>query len=131
MRVEVIPNRQYVFPDVVAYCGKGEFDDQERVLRNPLVIVEVASPSTQRYDKHAKFLLYQRIASLQAYLIIAQKTPGVELYERSEHGHSWIYQHVQGIASQVEIRALNCTLLLSDVYRNVTFEPSSDDVPGA
>lgn len=43
------------------------------MLVNPLLIVEVLSPSTEACDREAKFLIYQGIESFQEYLLVAQE----------------------------------------------------------
>ncbi len=44
------------YPDVSALCGRPQYlDAAEDVLVNPMPIVEVLSPSTESYDRGAKF----------------------------------------------------------------------------
>ena len=51
---------RYLYPDVVVTCGRELFEDAEHdILLNPLVIIEVLSPSTEVYDRGEKFLAYQ------------------------------------------------------------------------
>jgi Uma2 family endonuclease len=56
-------------PDAVLYCG-AEIDDEATVLSNPLIVVDVLSPSTAHVDTGAKLAGYFRIDSVQHYLII-------------------------------------------------------------
>lgn len=59
MRVRIGNAERYVYPDVVATCGREEFeDDQQDVLLNPLLIIEVLAPSTEVYDRGDKFRYY-------------------------------------------------------------------------
>ena len=51
----------YTYPDVVAVCGEPRFEDDESTrLLNPTLVIEVLSPSTERYDRGKKFSNYQR-----------------------------------------------------------------------
>ena len=69
----------YTYPDIAALCDEPRFeDDQLDVLLNPSLIIEVLSPSTEAYDRGAKFDHYRSIASLQTYLLIAQDRAHVE-----------------------------------------------------
>jgi Uma2 family endonuclease len=70
MRVRV-NKRDYVYPDVVVVCGEPELeDDQLDTLLNPTLIIEVLSPSTEKYDRDEKFCLYRTLQSLQEYVRI-------------------------------------------------------------
>jgi Uncharacterized protein conserved in cyanobacteria len=57
------PSGLYTYPDASVYCGKPELTDKQTELKNPVVIVEVLSPSTKNYDRGdssnsiARFLL--------------------------------------------------------------------------
>jgi Uma2 family endonuclease len=52
MRVHIPENTLYTYPDFLIVCGEPEFlDRQTDTLLNPSVIVEVLSPSTERYDQ--------------------------------------------------------------------------------
>jgi len=76
MRVLVSATGLYTYPDVSVACGEPEFlDGSLDVLLNPLLIVEVLSPSTESYDRGAKFALYQRLPSLQEYVLVSQNAP--------------------------------------------------------
>src|SRR4051812_42115480 len=65
LRVSIQGGQHYVYPDIAITCGEETFeDDQFDCLANPLVIIEVLSPSTEAYDRGEKFLSYQGLPSL-------------------------------------------------------------------
>src|SRR5437868_6630843 len=69
LRVRV-SGRMYAYPDISVVCGKPVLaDSQKDVLLNPIVIIEVLSPSTEHYDRGVKFHLYRTIESLQEYIL--------------------------------------------------------------
>ncbi len=72
------------YPDIMVVCGP-ESDDPY-YEREPCLLVEVASPSTEHIDRREKFAFYQSISSLQAYLIVEQDRPVVERFFRDEEG---------------------------------------------
>jgi Uma2 family endonuclease len=81
MRVKVMRTGLNTYPDLVVICGEPEFtDDVFDTLVNPLVLIEVLSPSTERYDRGMKFQNYRTIESLQDYILIAQDHYHVEHY---------------------------------------------------
>ena len=60
LRVKVASAGLYTYPDCSVVCGELElFGDQQDVVLNPLLIVEVLSPSTEGYDRGKKFELYR------------------------------------------------------------------------
>ena len=121
LKVGIAKLRAYAYPDVTVICGTPQFGENERdVLLNPLVIVEVLSPSTEHYDRTGKFLRYQRIPNFAEYLLIAQDKPLVELCSRQPDG-MWEWLKVECLEATIAIPSLDCTLALADIYNNVEF----------
>ncbi len=122
LKVGIAKLRAYAYPDVTVVCETPQIADGERdVLLNPLLIVEVLSPSTEQYDRTGKFLRYQRIPGFAEYLLIAQDRPLVELCSRQEDG-MWEWVAVEGLEATITIPSLDCTLALADIYNNVQFD---------
>lgn len=121
-RVKVIATGLNTYPDVTVVCGQAQFTDRPRqTLINPTVIIEVLSPSTERYDRGMKFQQYRSIPTLQAYLLISQDEYRIEQYSRQENGE-WLLREAVGPEAQLTIQALDCVLTLEDVYDKVEFE---------
>ena len=55
-----------------------------RAITNPIVIVEVRSDSTERYDRDGKFKAYKQIESLREYVLVAQDEPRIEVFRRAD-----------------------------------------------
>ncbi len=72
-------------PDAMIRCGEVLSDDAVTVF-DPLVIVEIASPSTQSLDAGDKLADYFRIPSLRHYLLVRTKGKIVNHYARDEAG---------------------------------------------
>lgn len=121
MRVKVGESGLYTYPDISVVCGKPEFDDSHTdTLLNPIVLVEVLSPSTASYDRGIKFEHYQRIASLKHYVLAEQDRPHIEVYTR-ESENRWAYSAFNGLDAVAELPVLDCRLPLRDVYALVEF----------
>jgi Uma2 family endonuclease len=126
MRVKVEATRLYTYPDVSVVCDDPQFADNEfDTLLNPLVIIEVLSPSTDGYDRGRKFQNYRLMSTLQEYLLVSQDTARIEHYIRQENGE-WLLSDVIGLDGQLKLPSIECSLLMSDVYRKVTFEVEDD-----
>lgn len=86
VKVHIAENQAYYYPDVVVSCSPE--DPSAHSLQNPCLLAEVSSKSTQWRDFAEKALAYQKLASLSAYLIIAQDQTLVTFYYRDNSG-SW------------------------------------------
>ena len=121
MRVKVARADHYSYPDVAVVCGQAEFEDRsEDTLLNPTVLIEVLSPSTEGYDRGAKFELYRTLESLSDYLLISQSRPIIEHYTRQPDDH-WLLSTYKGLEAVTPIPSIGCELRLADVYDKVTW----------
>ncbi len=72
----LIPGKPPVVPDVVLTCDRGDWDEDKRLkpfmIRSPLIVVEVLSPSTERYNRTEKFARYMRCKTLEVYMLVSQ-----------------------------------------------------------
>jgi Uma2 family endonuclease len=124
MRVKVRLNGLYTYPDVIVVCGEPHFeDDFVDTLLNPTMLVEVLSPSTERYDRIAKTSYYRSIESLAEHLLVAQDEVRLEQYTKQPDGQWTLIQHL-ALDSVAHLSSLDCSLKMSDVYDKVTFEPN-------
>lgn len=129
MRVQIDADT-YTYPDITVVCGESRLADREReTLLNPTLIIEVLSPSTERYDRGRKFQFYRQIDSLRTYVLIAQDSPRIEWYVRGDDGR-WQFNDAAGLDAQVDLTAIGCTLALAEVYEQVTFPEQPDDGRG-
>ena len=112
-----------VAPDVSVVCGLPQTEVDTRILLNPILVVEVISPSSVDHDRVVKRDFYQSVDSIQAYLIVDQRRPLVELYTRSETG--WRLQAFSELDDDVPLDALGCRVPLQDIYRNIKFDDES------
>jgi Uma2 family endonuclease len=132
MRVKVSNTGLYTYPDVSVVCGDIQFDDEhEDVLRNPCVIVEVLSKSTERRDRGWKFQQYRKLPSLREYLLVAQERAAVERFWRHSEG-SFEFDDVEGLDGVLRLKTVELDLPLREVYLDVALggdgESSPDEV---
>jgi Uma2 family endonuclease len=121
LKVRLPDSRKFFYPDVVAVCDELQVhDDRKDVILNPEIVIEVLSPSTEAFDRGAKFRAYQAIESLKEYLLVSQEKPLVEQYVRNGEG-KWTYTAAEGLESSLALPSIECTLSLSAVYDKVDF----------
>jgi Uma2 family endonuclease len=122
MRVKVSPVR-YTYPDVVVACEEPQFEDGRLdTLLNPIVVMEVLSPSTEADDRSWKFAHYRRLPTLQDYVLLSQNQPFVEHYTRQSDS-LWTLAELVGLEAVLRLPSLGCELPLSDIYERVEFAP--------
>lgn len=122
MRVKVQATDLYTYPDVVALCHEARFDDnQQDTLLNPMLIVEVLSESTERYDRGKKFAHYRKLESLQEYVLIAQDTYHIEHYIR-QPDNQWLLSESDNVQDTIHLPSIDCHLAVADVYDKVEVE---------
>ena len=114
----------YSYPDVVAICGEPEYLDEYRdVIANPKVIIEVLSPTTEKFDRGEKFDRYDAWnPTLTDYLLVSQDQVRIEHYIRQADG-TWTRAVSRGLRSKVVIKSIHCTLKLKDVYDRINLKP--------
>ena len=120
MRVSVPTAKSYFYPDVGVVCEDPRFeDDVFDSLLNPIVIVEVLSPSTEAYDRGEKFAHYRQLTSLQEYVLVSQDQIRVDHYRRQER--LWIFTDIEKHDEILQLPSIQCELPLQEIYARVTF----------
>ncbi len=77
-KIHIARFKSFVYPDAVVVCNEIElYPGSTTVITNPLLIVEVLSPSTENYDRQGKFHEYKQIPSFKEYVLVEQRTPFV------------------------------------------------------
>jgi Uma2 family endonuclease len=123
MRIKVPAAFPYRYPDVSVVCGEPIFDEigGQQMLVNPILIVEVLSPSTAAYDLGEKFTAYQSIDTFQEYLLISQDRPHV-IQHVKQAKRKWLRIEIEGMESEVALESIGVTLMLAEIYRRVEFQ---------
>jgi Uma2 family endonuclease len=116
-RIWVETTGLYTYADAGVVCGKARFHDKDGMtLLNPMVLVEVLSDATQKYDRETKSAHYRKITTVREVLLIAQAERLVERYQRTDDG-GWVYsEHRHG---EIELPSLGGTLSIADLYDKI------------
>ena len=118
MRVRTSPTVSYFYPDVIVVCGEPRFeDDTFDTLLNPIVVIEVLSPSTAAFNRGEKFEHYKQLASLQEYILISQNSVRVDHYYRQET--QWDHNTFQHLEDTLSLASIECEVPLRAIYRRV------------
>jgi Uma2 family endonuclease len=118
MRIHIPSTGRYTYADCLVVCGEPSFTDEVRdTLENPVVIVEVLSDSTEKYDRGDKFEQYQSIASLRDYILVSQKKVRIEHFHKQADG-TWVLR-ATGPGDRVVLASLGCELAADMAYLKV------------
>jgi Uma2 family endonuclease len=117
MRVRVVATGRATYPDVSMVCGPIEYDPEDAArttITNPVLLVEVLSVTTEKGDRGNKWMHYQRIPSLQEYVLVSQE-PRIEIFRRTPSG-TWEYSEVrEGSVNLATGPALDLSMLYADL----------------
>jgi Uma2 family endonuclease len=86
-------------------------------MREPVLIVEILSPSTTAFDRLQKIADYRRIASVQEILLIDSESVFAEILRRD--GERWITEIVQGPAASLSLHSIPLTIQISELYDGI------------
>jgi len=118
-RLFIKKNGLFTYPDAMVVCGRIEFDKKDsEAITNPIVIVEVLSPSTQDYDRGSKFELYRDIDSFREYILIHQDKVHIEHYHKDDTNR-WILTEIKDIEEGLTFHTINFSLPIRQIYARV------------
>lgn len=109
-----------LYPDVFVTCDK-RFSADDRVFTEPVLVIEVLSPSTQRYDRREKFAIYRKLSSLREYVLIDPDTRGVEVYRPHADGTAtFVDMTDQGM---LVLESVGCRMALEALFKGMESDP--------
>ncbi len=108
--------RSSVLPDLIVRCGS--MTPGATSLNDPVVLVEVLSDGSIGRDRVEKWRFYQKLASLQHYVLVERDKPIIETFDRA--GEAWFQQRlIEGLDQVLELSALDLAIPLAEIYRDV------------
>lgn len=112
----IVAAKKHYYPDLVVSCDERE-DEDDVVVRYPLLIAEVLSPSTERRDKGAKLLAYQQVANIENIVLIATNRAAALVYERDkETPGQWSSHQYDASDPTIHLASLGLSIQLADLY---------------
>lgn len=120
----------FSYPDIVVVCGAARMHDKAKdVMLNPKIIIEVLSPATEKFDRGDKFRRYrENLPTLTDYVLVSQERPAIDHFRRgAENNGEWILTPFGGLESVWNLKNLEISIPLVDIYDGVEFPPEEDD----
>jgi Uma2 family endonuclease len=121
----VRPDRadSYYVPDIAVTCEANEPGRQAMV--DPILIIEILSPSTERSDRRLKLPIYQNIGSVREIMLIDADSYHAELYRREDD--RWGIQLVRGAEAALSLVSVDLRISMSDLYEGIAISALSAD----
>lgn len=110
----------FYYPDVVVTCD----DPDPYYRREPILLVEVTSPTTERIDRNEKLPAYKGIKSLREILLVAQDRVLVEIFRR-QPDDTWQTEVLTDLDEELHLQSVGLALKVAQVYRRVTFDQAA------
>ena len=120
MKVKV-NDEKYYYPDITVACDE---TPQDRFYREePVLIVEVTSPSTREIDRREKLQAYQQMPSVLEYVLIEQDKMHIEIHRRQASG-TWItyFYNRSDRDEEIQLESIQLSTSLDKIYDRVTFD---------
>jgi Uma2 family endonuclease len=108
-----------VYADTLAVSERPIYWDEEKLLLiNPIVVVEVLSKSTQKYDRNGKFDKYKTLESIREYVLIRQDKCYAEVWYQVEKG-LWKETIIENLSDMMPLQSIDIQLSMQRIYKNV------------
>ena len=111
---------RYFYPDVVVDCTIDKADGN--MLTTPVLVVEVLSASTHKYDETTKFQIYATIPTLQEYVLVEQDCVRIEVQRRRTN---WAVEKYF-LGDKISFESLALTLDVEELYQHVDNEEMTE-----
>ncbi len=118
LRVEAVD--AFFYPDVFVTCdGRDKLPEADLAKRHPCLVIEVLSESTAAYDRGLKFEHYQKLDSLQEYLLLEQDRRHADLFRRNAEG-LWVLHPTSG-QGRIVLASVGAEIDMDALYEDVSF----------
>lgn len=116
----------FYYPDVYVVCNSAA-DEDEYIAHNPVLVVEVLSPSTKRIDRREKLAEYKQLPGLRECLLIHQDRVGVEFYSRATDSAEWEQRIYTNLQDELSFASIRVTIKVEEIYRRVPFSAAQEE----
>jgi Uma2 family endonuclease len=108
--------------DIGVTCAPRE--RRRQYMQDPILPVEILSPSTERHDRKVKVPAYQRIASVQEILLVDSDSRYAEIHRRQ--GEQWIIQIITKPDGTIPLSSVGLEIAISELYEGFDFSDAPD-----
>jgi Uma2 family endonuclease len=119
-KIRIEDFNKIVYPDAVVICETPQYyKNREDTITNPLLVVEVLSNSTSKFDRTTKFEYYRTLESFKEYVLIYQDRTHIAVWTKQENG-AWLPVDYKGEESSAILHSIKeCTLSLKRLFKGI------------
>lgn len=122
---KIIANQNVRYPDLSVTCSPIAGSDD--IVPDPVVVIEILSPSTERDDRGRKKFDYFATPSIRQYAIVEQDERRIDLYTRTET--AWIDEVITGNAV-LNLSAVGVAIPLDTIYEDTELDATRRQADG-
>lgn len=116
VKVKIENEEIYLYPDIVVIEAKDLLQtNKSYIIDKPVLVAEVLSDSTRKYDSTDKFIQYQKISSLRYYLLVEPEKHVVIFYIKDDSGE-WSSKPFTELTEIILLPALEAEFTLAEIY---------------
>jgi Uma2 family endonuclease len=102
-------------PDLAVTCTPHRRG--QKGTADPLLVVEILSPGTERGDRFDKLIDYQLVPSIEEIVLVGQDRMAAEVYRRE--GSTWTIELVAGANQSLRLRSISAEIPLGGLYERI------------
>jgi Uma2 family endonuclease len=114
VKVKIENEEIYLYPDILV-TREAFKTMKDYIVHQPVLIAEVLSDSTRKYDSTDKFIQYQKISTLRYYLLVEPEKHVVIFYEKDESGE-WSGKTFTEMDEVISLPFFQTQLTLGAIY---------------
>ena len=122
LRVEAADS--FFYPDALVSSSAADAADPA-IVREPILLVEVLSPSTAAYDRGEKFAAYRQLPTLREYVLIDPQTRRCDVYRLGPHGRWELFPFEPG--DDLHLAAVDLVVPHAGLWDEVPVVPRSQN----
>jgi len=108
----------YYVADLAVTCSP--YQRGEQLVKEPILIVEILSPATERHDRRTKLPAYRAIESVNEILLIDSESIYAEILRRE--GDRWITELVQGRDATLRLPSVDLRIAMAELYEGIEID---------
>ncbi|AFZ46203.1 protein of unknown function DUF820 [Cyanobacterium stanieri PCC 7202] len=116
MKVRIDHLNVFYYPDVIVTCTE-EDKSLNYYKKQPKIIIEVLSDSTESLDRGDKFADYRSIDTLEEYLLISQTKKRLDLFTKKDNNAWELTSFSEG--EKFRLNSINFTCEVTDIYEDI------------
>ena len=108
----------YYVADLAVTCSP--YRRGEQLVKDPVLIVEILSPGTERHDRRTKLPVYRDIESVEEILLIDSESIYAEILRREDE--HWITELVRGRDAVLRLSSVDLQIAMAELYEGIDID---------